>query len=68
MSFFKDVGELRAAIKANVKAGKGNRSLIEAVEAMKQEKQKKPVTPKRHGRTFLISALFGAFWQGTRRR
>ena len=40
-----------------------------AVEVLEQHKAKPAPRPKRHyGRTFLISALFGAIWQGTRRR
>ena len=69
MSFWKDVRDLRNATKANIDAGRGNRSLIEAVEQL----QDRPVSPpptttkRRHLRTFLISGLFGAIWQGTRR-
>jgi hypothetical protein len=69
MSFWKDVRDLRDATKANVDAGRGNRSLIEAVEQMKDHPAPRP-TPqpkRRHLRTFLISGLFGAIWQGTRR-
>lgn len=69
MSFWKDVRDLRNATKANVDAGRGNRSLIEAVEQMKERPAPQPpLQPKRrHLRTFLISGLFGAIWQGTRR-
>lgn len=69
MSFWQDVRDLREAVKANVNAGRGNRSLIEAVEQMKD----RPPTPppakpkRRYLRTFAISALFGAIWQSTRR-
>lgn len=40
-----------------------------AIEELEQRKTK-PTSPlkRHHGRTFLISALFGAIWQGTRRR
>lgn len=69
MSFWKDVRDLREAIKTNVNAGRGNRSLIEAVEQMKDRPAPQPsLQPKRrHLRTFLISGLFGAIWQGIRR-
>lgn len=70
MSFWKDVRDLRDATRANVKAGRGNRSLIEAVEQMRDQPTPDPASPprkRRHLRTFVISALFGAFWQGTRR-
>lgn len=69
MNFWKDVRDLREAIKTNVDAGRGNRSLIEAVEQIKDKPSAPPpIKPKRrHLRTFVISALFGAIWQGTRR-
>lgn len=69
MSFWKDVKDLRDAMKANLDAGRGNRSLIEAVEQMKDRPPAPPtVKPKRcYLRTFAISALFGAIWQSTRR-
>lgn len=69
MAFWKDVADLRRATKANVDAGKGSRSLIEAVEGLKVNPPPSPAKRQtRHGRTFMISALFGAIWQGTRRR
>lgn len=71
MSFWKDVRDLREAIKTNVDAGRGNRSLIEAVEQMKERPPTPPpttpTTKRSHLRTFGISALFGAIWQSTRR-
>lgn len=69
MSFWKDVRDLREATKANLEAGRGNRSLINAVEQMKDRPSTPPpTTPKRrHLRTFAISALLGAIWQSTRR-
>lgn len=69
MSFWKDVRDLREAIKTNVDAGRGNRSLIEAVEQMEEHPPTPPpvTTKRRHLRTFGISALFGAIWQSTRR-
>lgn len=70
MSFWKDVNDLRKATQANVEAGRGNRSLIEAMEQMKERPAADPAPPKskrRHLRTFAIFALIGAIWQGTRR-
>lgn len=69
MSFWKDTRDLRDAIKANVDAGRGNRSLTEAVEQMKERSLTPPptTTKRRHLRTFGIFALFGAIWQSTRR-
>ena len=69
MAFWKDVGDLRRTTKAKVDAGRGSRSLIEAVEELKNDPLPPPPKKKaRHGRTFLISAIFGAILQGTRRR
>ena len=69
MGFFKDVSDLRAAIKANVEAGRGKRSLVEAVEQMTEQPKREPPKPTRKlGRTFLLSALVGAMWQGSRGR
>lgn len=69
MGFWKDVADLRAATKANVKAGRGSRSMIEAVEQLKQAPKVQPIKRDRHlKRTFVLSALFGAIWQSTRRR
>ena len=65
--FIQETLELNRALKANVKNGRGNRSLIEAVQMQAvqiDEPKKKP----NHARTFFISALFGALWQSTRRR
>ena len=72
MSFWKDVRDLRDATKANVDAGRGNRSLIEAVEQTRDRAATVSVPPtarrkRRNLRTFVVSALFGAIWQGTRR-
>ena len=68
MSFWKDVRDLRDATRANLKAGRGNRSLREAAKEFKRRPPEQPVPKNRHlRRTFFISALFGAIWRGTRR-
>lgn len=69
MGFFKDVGELRAAIRTNVANGRGSRSLVEAVEQVAQRPAEPARVRKRSlKRTFFLSALFGAIWESTRRR
>lgn len=69
MGFFNDVSDLRRAIKTKVDEGRGSRSLIEALDEQQTGSQPPASKPKRsHGKTFLLSALAGALWQGTRRR
>lgn len=69
MGFWQDTRDLKVAIQKNVENGRGTRSLIEAVEQMETDAPRKSAKPThRHGRTFLLSALFGAVWQATRRR
>ena len=73
MSFRSDSGELRQLIKKHMDAGHGRQSLELATKEFQSIQEARAITapePKpsrRHGRTFLISALFGAIWQDTRR-
>lgn len=69
MGFWQDTRDLKVAIQKNVENGRGTRSLIEAVEQMETDVPQPSAKPtRRHGRTFVLSALFGAIWQSTRRR
>lgn len=68
--FWDEVKELKAATTKNVKAGRGDQSLIEAVEqiAAKAAQPQKPKRPRHFARTFALSALFGVFWGSSRQR
>ena len=68
--FWDEVKELKAATTKNVKAGRGDRSLVEAVEqiAAKAAEPQRAKRPRHFARTFTLSALFGALWAGSRRR
>lgn len=62
------VRDLRAATKANMAAGRGSRSMIEAVEQL-GERAPPPPPPKLRpspARAFLLWFLAGAVWQGSR--
>ena len=68
--FWDEVKELKAATERNMREGRGKRSLIDAVEqiAAQAAEPQKPRKPRHFARTFALSALFGAFWAGSRRR
>lgn len=68
MGFWRDVRELRDATQANLKAGRGSRSLVEAVQERSVAAKPPARKEKSHRKTFLISFLFGVLWQSTRRR
>lgn len=70
MGFWRDVAELRAAIKAKIEQGHGRTSLSEAVAEQGKRALRERSTRKRpsHAKTFFLAALFGALWQRSRRR
>jgi hypothetical protein len=74
MGFFNDTKEVRRLIQKNLDAGHGSQSLQKAVDeqkvlqAARAEELPKPKPHRLHGRTALISFLFGIFWSGSRRR
>ena len=70
MSFWRDVAELRVAIKEKVEQGHGKASLREAVAEQGKRAPRVQSARKRpsHAKTFFLAALFGALWQSSRRR
>jgi len=70
MTFWRDVAELRTAIKEKVEQGHGQASLTEAMAEQGKRAPREPLARTRpsHGKTFFLAALFGALWQSSRRR
>ena len=74
MSYANEVNELHRLVKENMKAGHGRQSLAKAKEQLIASQASRPVktedtrVKRHHGRTFIVSFLFGALWSGSRRR
>lgn len=70
LSFWSEVAELREIIQKKVHAGHGRNALREAVKEQSARPAAAPVPRKctNHTKTFILAMLFGAVWQGSKRR